>query len=188
MPQEKRAFSNDRSTSLIVTFLIGCSLLLMVVSPAAAQEGLFVGYELGYRSYNTEMISDIQGHGITGALRIGYAASPSAAFGLRAGFGPSDNSQLAVTVAYRFRHRRSFRPFVEAGWGLYSTVLNSGTVFERVIRGNGPDVGLGFEYFVHPHASLGLAVHERYVHYTRLSYSINGVSTLAMLRWTVYYR
>lgn len=177
----------NRHSRLLIA---GFALLLSVAPAARAQEGPFIGYQLGYQSYQ----GDVTGSGTTAGLRFGYAASGPVSFGLRAGVGASGTYQVAGTVEYLFRRRHPFRPFVQAGWGLYSTRVDVTSDEDQIrLKGNGPDVGLGFDYFVNERSSLGLAVTERFVRYDRPSdprfrSDLDSRSTLVVVRWNVYYR
>lgn len=179
-------------TGKFIQIFIFLSILLLRFAPSAAsaQEGPFIGYQLGYQSYQ----GDVTGDGATAGIRIGYATPSPFSVGFRAGYGASGTYQVAGTVEYLFRHRHPFRPFVQAGWGLYSTLLNVTSDDDQVkIRGNGPDIGLGFDYFVNERSSIGLGVTERFVHYDqpndpRFRSDLDSRSTLVTLRWNVYYK
>ena len=61
------------------------------------------------------------------------------------------------------------------------------------LNGSGPDVGLGFDYFIRDRSSIGLGVTERFVHYRqpddpRFREGLNSRSTLINARWNVYFR
>ena len=157
---------------------------------ASAQEGPFIGYQLGYRSDRGE----VTGSGLTAGLRAGYASSSPVSFELRAGYGASRTYALGGAVEYIFRNKHPFRPFVQAGWGWYAIMLDVTSDRDRVrLQGSGPDVGLGFDYFMNNHASLGLGVAERFIRYDRPSdprfhRDLDGTTTLILARWNVYYK
>lgn len=162
---------------------------LFAASAVRAQEGPFVSYQLSHQSYR----EDIEGRGLQVGVGLGYAVSRPVSLRLRAAVGTSGTYQLAGTVEYIFLDRRYFRPFVQVGWGVDSLLIDVTSERDQVrVRGNGPEVGLGFDYFTHEQASIGLSVAERFIRYDRpndprFRSDLEGRSTMINLRWNVYY-
>lgn len=164
-------------------------LSLFAASAVRAQEGSFVSYQLSHQSYR----GDIEGRGLQVGVGLGYTASRPVSFGLRARVGTFRTYQLDGTVEYIFLDRRYFRPFVQVGWGVDSFLVDVTSDKDQIrVRGNGPEVGLGFDYFTHEQASIGLSVAERFIRYDRpndprFRSDLEGRSTMINLRWNVYY-
>lgn len=167
-------------------------LLLFVAVPVArAEEGRpYVGYLLGYQSYQ----GDVTGSGPLLGLMGGYATSSPLSLELRAGYGASRTYRLGASVAYVFFPRGLFRPFLQAGWEFQTVMMNVTSDEDQVrLRGNGPEVGLGFDYFTHAQSSIGFSVIQRFIRYERpgdprVLRDLDSRGTLVGLRWNVYYK
>ncbi len=168
-------------------FLAGGILCLLVAAqPSSAQEGPYLGLQVGYQTYQ----GDLDGNGTTLGLRGGYASSTPVSVELRAGYGDSRNYQLAAGVEYAFFQFEGFRPYVQVGWGWYG--IEAELLSDQVrLKGYGPDIGLGFDYFSDARTSIGFGIAERFIRYEsddpRVRDNIDGRTLLLTARWNVYY-
>src|SRR3569832_1433119 len=152
--------SSFRIVGLLLTFFS-----LFAPSVSSAEPGhSYIGYQLGYQSAR----GDVTGSGVSIGLRGGYDFGSPLSLTLRGGLGSSGTYQLGAGLEYAYRHLGRFQPFVSAGYGFEAIKLSVTSDQDQVkLNGNGPDVGLGFDYFVRNRSSLGLAVTERFMHYQR---------------------
>lgn len=169
-------------------FLAGMVLVVLFHGgpPASAQEGPYLGVQLGYQSYQ----GDLDGNSTVVGLRGGYASSTPLSVELRAGYGDSKNYQLATGAEYAFLEYERFRPYVQVGWGWYG--IEAELLSDQIrLKGHGPDIGIGFDYFSDDRTSIGFGITERFVRYRsddpRFRDDIDGRTLLLTARWNVYY-
>jgi opacity protein-like surface antigen len=165
-------------------------LLLVGVSVSSAESGhSFIGYQFGYQSTQ----GDVTGNNLSVGLRGGFGVSSPLSVTLRGGLGSSGTYQLGAGAEYTYRHLGKFQPFLSAGYGFEAIKLNVTSDQDQVkLNGHGPDVGLGFDYFIRDRNSIGLGVTERFVHYRqpddpRFRGGLDSRSTLINARWNVYF-
>lgn len=172
---------------MISRLLVGFLFLLFVARVSWAQEGPYLGYQLGYQSYQ----GDLTGSALMVGLRGGYFTSRPVSFELRAQ-GGSKTYQFGGAVEYAFVRKKTFRSYVQAGWGWYAIWVGTSSDEALRLRGNGPDIGIGFDYFTNPRSSVGLSVLQRFIRYDqsndpRLRRDLDSQNTVINLRWNIYY-
>jgi hypothetical protein len=171
------------------TVFAGAILILFLGggAPSWAQEGPYWGYELGYVAYR----EDLEGNELGFSLRGGYGSSRPVSVELRADYGRSRTYQLGAAVTYPFLQEKAFRPFVQAGWAWYAILVRSAFDDGTRFLGNGPDIGIGFDYFIRERTSLGLMISQRFITYhsddDRIKGDINGDSTFLAFRLNQYF-
>lgn len=163
---------------------------LCAPSVSSAEPGhSYIGYQLGYQATR----GDVTGSGASIGLRAGYGFPAPLSLTLRGGLGSSGTYQLGAGAEYAFRHLGRFQPFVSAGYSFEAIKMDVTSDQDQVkLNGNGPDVGLGFDYFVRDRSSLGLAVSERFMHYQRpddprFREGLDSWSTFVGARWNIYF-
>jgi hypothetical protein len=152
------------------------------------ESGPFVGYQLGYEMAR----GDVTGNSAQAGVRLGYAASSPVSYALRFGLGISGTYLLEGGVEYAPYQKGPLRPYLMAGWGVYAIQIDLPRDADPGrVEGNGPHIGIGFDYRTSDRASIGLGVAQRFVRYrptdSRIRGDLDSTTTLITLRWNVYY-
>lgn len=175
-----------------ITFLAGIfpAVLFFGVSVSSAEPGdSYIGYQLGYQSIR----GDVTGSNLYFGLRGGLGVPSPLLVTLRGAYGRSRTYELGAGLEYAFRPFGAFQPFVSAGYGFEAIKMNVTSDQDQVrLNGNGPDVGLGFDYFTQNRNSIGLGITERFFHYRRPSdprfrKGLDSRSTMIGVRWNIYF-
>lgn len=177
--------SSFRIVGLLLTFFSLCAASVFSAEPGDS----YIGYQLGYQSTR----GDVTGSGASIGLRGGFGVSSPLSVTLRGGLGSSGTYQVGAGAEYTYRRLGRFQPFLSAGYSFEAVKLNVTSDRDQVkLNGNGPDVGLGFDYFIRDRNSIGLGVTERFMHYRkpddpRFREGLDSRSTLIHARWNVYF-
>lgn len=160
-------------------------LSLIAIHRAEAKEGFYLGGELLYNNIDGDFdgtkgpdadagggIGLILGYGFTPglSLEIDWNATVHTAT-VPGGGTPSDAGLGAFILAlkYNFLSDQPLQPFLRAGVGGYAFTLKDPRG-DFKLTGSGLDVGLGADYYVSPHFSIGAGLSRRLIKYNKVEF------------------
>ena len=181
----------------IVVCALAWGLVCGFVEIGHAESGIYLGYEIDYIDYGTELEDFVDNlDRLDVVWKVGY--SLSIPFSLEFEF---DTDALinggapfyGAGILYSFGADQPLRPYISAGLGWYS--LDVELPLETVtLSGQGYHIGIGFDYHFNPETSIGLGMTQRYVTYDHIDSrqyillrDINGDRITYGFRWQVYF-